>query len=112
MATNPTNDDLNEALNKSQQWRDTLGQAYENTINIHEKLLENIKALQKNKDETKNVYDLQDELNKKVIINCIFFIPSQLLNIELPLMSYISSFTEADLNNHINLFMESIKTKN
>jgi hypothetical protein len=50
-----------------------------------------------------------NELNKKVIINCLFFIPTQLRNIELPPMSYISSFTEADLDNHINLFMESIK---
>jgi len=50
-----------------------------------------------------------DELDKKIIINCLFFIPSQLRNIELPPMSYISSFTEDDLNNHVSLFMESIK---
>jgi hypothetical protein len=50
-----------------------------------------------------------DELDKKVIINCLFFTPGQLCNIELPPMSYISSFTEDDLNNHVSLFMESIK---
>jgi hypothetical protein len=55
---------------------------------------------------------IDDELNKKVIINCMFFTLDQLHNIELPPMNYISSFTEADLDNHINLFMESIKLKN
>lgn len=53
-----------------------------------------------------------DEINKKVIINCIFYTPNHLSNIELPPMDYISSFTEADLDNHINLFMESIKLEN
>jgi hypothetical protein len=55
-----------EQIKLSAQWKRELDGLYDTTIDIHTTLLEQVQALKNVRDESKNIYKLQDELNKLI----------------------------------------------
>jgi hypothetical protein len=61
-------DNLNqeEQIKQSARWKEALDGVYDTTIDIHTTLLDQVNALKNVREESKNVYSLQAELNKLV----------------------------------------------